>query len=180
MTAGVRFFVIGALAATILLGQEQEAPPAGRGRGGRGAAGGAGGGRRGPNFPQQTRPVAAPEVIARGKAVYTVNCAACHGGDLRGGDQGGPSLLRSLVALSDQRGELIGPIIHGSRQDKGMPGFNLNEADVTAIAEYIHSVLGMVGSQARPPGAADPSALNVLVGNASAGQAYFNSKCASC
>src|SRR5258707_195999 len=133
-----------ALAAALLLAKDQQPPPAGagRGRGGRGAAGGAGGNsRRGPNFPQQTRPVAAPEVIARGKAVYGVNCAACHGGDLRGGDQGGPSLLRSLVALSDQQGELIAPIVRGSRQDKGMPGFNLNEADVTAISEYIHIVL---------------------------------------
>ena len=172
----------GALTAAMLLGQEQPGPPAaaGRGRGGRGAAGGAGAGRRGPNFPQQTRPLASPEVIARGKAVYGVNCAACHGGDLRGGDQGGPSLLRSLVALSDQRGELIAPIVRGARLDKGMPGFNLNDSDVTAIAEYIHSVLAMVGSQARPPGAADPGALNVLVGSASAGQVYFNAKCASC
>ena len=94
----------GALAAAMLLAQEQPGPPAGagRGRGGRGTAGVAGPGRRGPNFPQQTRPLAGAEVIARGKAVYGVNCAACHGGDLRGGDQGGPSLLRSLAALSDQ------------------------------------------------------------------------------
>jgi len=173
--------MIGALAA-MLLAQEQPGPPAGagRGRGGRGTAGGAGAGRRGPNFPQQTRPLASPEVIARGKAVYGVNCAACHGGDLRGGDQGGPSLLRSLAALSDQHGEVIAPIVRGARQDKGMPGFNLNESDVTAISEYIHSVLAMVGSQARPPGAADPATLNVLVGSASAGQLYFQAKCASC
>ncbi len=61
-----------------------------------------------------------------------------------------------------------------------MPAFNLTDADVTAVAEYIHSVLAQVGSQARPPGAADPSALNVLVGSASAGQAFFQAKCASC
>jgi cytochrome c oxidase cbb3-type subunit 3 len=85
-----------------------------------------------------------------------------------------------LLALSDQHGELIAPIVHGARQDKGMPGFNLNDADTTAVAEYIHSVLAMVGSQARPPGAADPSTLNVLAGNASAGQTYFQAKCASC
>ena len=163
--------MIGALAgalAAMLLAQEQPGPPAGagRGRGGRGTAGGpaggAGAGRRGPNFPQQTRQLASPEVIARGKAVYGVNCAACHGGDLRGGDQGGPSLLRSLAALSDQHGEVIAPIVRGARQDKGMPGFNLNDSDVTAISEYIHSVLAMVGSQARPPGAADPATLNVV------------------
>jgi len=149
--------------------------PGGRGAGGRGGRGG-----RGPNFPQQTRQLASAEVIARGKAVFGVNCAACHGADLRGGDQGGPSLLRSLVALSDQHGEEFGPIVRGSRQDKGMPAFNLNDSDITAVAEYVHSVLAKVGSQARPPGAVDPGTLNVLVGNASSGEAYFQAKCASC
>jgi len=131
-------------------------------------------------FPQQTRKLASPDVIARGKAVFGVNCVACHGADLRGGDQGGPNLLRSLTALSDEHGELISPIIRGSRQDKGMPAFNLSDADSTAVAEYIHSVLALVGPKARPPGTADPSALNVLVGNASAGDAYFKAKCSSC
>ena len=119
-------------------------------------------------------------MLARGKAVYGVNCTACHGADLRGGDQGGPSLLRSLAALSDQHGEEIGPIVRGARQDKGMPGFNLGDADITAVSEYIHSVLAKVGSQARPPGAIDPATLNVLVGSAPAGEAYFKGKCASC
>jgi len=160
--------------------QEQTQAPGGRGAGGRGGAGAAGAGRRGPNFPQQTRPLASAEVLARGKAVYGVNCTACHGADLRGGDQGGPSLLRSLAALSDQHGEEIGPIVRGARQDKGMPGFNLGDADITAVSEYIHSVLAKVGSQARPPGAIDPSSLNVLVGNASAGEVYFKGKCAGC
>jgi cytochrome c oxidase cbb3-type subunit 3 len=124
--------------------------------------------------------LASPEVIARGKAVYSVNCTACHGADLRGGDQGGPSLLRSLAALSDQHGETVAPIIRGARQAQGMPGFNLNDADITAVAEFIHSVLAKVGSQARPPGAIDPTTLNVLVGDAAAGQTYFQAKCANC
>jgi cytochrome c oxidase cbb3-type subunit 3 len=156
----------------------EEAAGGGRGAGGRG--GGAGAGRRGPNFPQQTRQLASPEVIARGKAVYSVNCTACHGADLRGGDQGGPSLLRSLTALSDQHGETVGPIVRGAREAQGMPGFNLTDPDITAVAEYIHSVLAKVGTQARPPGGVDPSTLNVLVGDAKAGQAYFQGKCASC
>src|SRR5579863_2878986 len=146
------------LAAAIAWAQppDQAGPPAGgRGAGGRG--GGRGG--RGPNFPQQTRALASPEVLARGKAVYGINCAACHGADLRGGDQGGPSLLRSLAALSDQHGEAIGPIVRGSRQDKGMPAFNFGAEDVNAVGEYIHSVLAKVGVQARPPGAIDPSTL---------------------
>jgi cytochrome c oxidase cbb3-type subunit 3 len=161
--------VTAAVFASMLVAQQ---PPPGRG-GGRGA-------QAGPGFPQQTRKLAAPDVIARGKAVYGVNCTACHGTDLRGGDQGGPSLLRSLAALSDQHGEVIGPIVHGSRQDKGMPAFNLNETDTVAVAEYIHSVLAQVGRQARPPGSPDPETLNVLVGNASAGAADFKIDCAGC
>jgi cytochrome c oxidase cbb3-type subunit 3 len=170
------------IGASLLCAQapEQEPPAAPAGRGGRGGGGGAGGGRRGPNFPQQTRQLASPEVVARGKAVYSVNCTACHGPDLRGGDQGGPSLLRSLVALSDQHGEEVGPVIRGARQEKGMPGFNLNDSDIAAVTEFIHSVLAKVGSQARPPGAVDPSTLNVLVGHASEGEAYFKVKCAAC
>ncbi|HKE25310.1 MAG TPA: c-type cytochrome [Bryobacteraceae bacterium] len=155
-------------------------PPDGYPPAAAGGRGGGRGGRRGPNFPQQTRPLASAEVIARGKAVYGVNCSACHGADLRGGDQGGPSLLRSLAALSDQHGEVISPIVHGSRQDKGMPGFNLTDDDTTAVAEYIHSVLAKVGTQARPPGMVDPSSLNVLVGNAAEGESYFKAKCANC
>lgn len=177
---GALVFVF-AIAASLLVwaqGPPQQNPPATPG--GPPAGRGPGRGLNRLTFPQQTRVLAAPDVLARGRAVFGVNCAACHGADLRGGDQGGPSLLRSLVALSDQHGEMIAPIIRGSRQDKGMPPFNLTDSDTTAVAEYIHSVLAKVGVQARPPGEVDPATLNVLVGNASEGDAYFKAKCASC
>jgi cytochrome c oxidase cbb3-type subunit 3 len=147
----------------------------------------AGGGRRGglPNigrttFPQHARKLAPPEVLGRGKAVYGVNCSGCHGPDLRGGDQGGPSLLRSMVALSDQHGEEISPIIHGARQQQGMPKFNLNDADSLAVAEYIHSVLARVEGAGAPPRSGEAAKLNVLVGDAEAGEAYFQANCAKC
>ncbi len=175
-----RSIVIAALAGGLLtsVASAQDPPQGAAQQGGRGGRAGRGGG--GPGFPQQTRQLAAPDVIARGRAVYGVNCSACHGGDLRGGDQGGPSLLRSLAALSDQHGEILSPIIHGARQDKGMPAFNLSDSDSVAVAEYIHSVLAQVGRQARPPGTPDPAAINPLVGNATAGAAYFKTSCASC
>ena len=56
-------------------------PPAQGGRGGGAAAA----------FPK--RPAADAAVLERGKALYSVNCQFCHGGDTRGGDTG-PSLLR--------------------------------------------------------------------------------------
>src|ERR1035438_2763194 len=71
----------------------------------------AGGGRRAGGFvPGQQRPPGDPSQIARGKTLYGISCTGCHGADLRGGDLGGPNLLRSQVALSDQDSELILPI----------------------------------------------------------------------
>ena len=78
-------------------------PPAGRGGGQRG------GGRA--TFPAQQRTLADAAIIARGKTLYEINCRACHGADLRGGDIGGPNLLRSQLVLNDQHGELILPVV---------------------------------------------------------------------
>ena len=85
--------------------------------------------------------------------------------DLRGGDIGGPNLLRSQVALSDQDGELILPIIQGSRQNAGMPAIAMSPEDAKAVAAYVRSVVATIGRQGMPPaiGLAAPS---VLVGNA--------------
>jgi len=154
---------------------------------GRGAAQGRGapGQGRGPNFPQQQRPLADAAVLARGKGLYESSCAACHGIDLRGGQQGGPNLLRSQTLLSDKAGELIAPIITGGRPNPPagappMPAFPLAASDITAIAEYLHSVLGQAGNQGRPPEGELVAPEKALIGNAAAGQAYVASKCASC
>jgi cytochrome c oxidase cbb3-type subunit 3 len=152
-----------------------QGPPPGQGRGGRG-------GPPNPNFPQQQRPAGDPALIARGRGLYGVHCAACHGADLRGGDQGGPNLLRSLVILDDQKGEDIIPIIRdGTRGPIGvMPGFSLAENDMLAIVEYLHSVMGQAGRQGRPPEPEKPYDLNVLVGDPMAGERYFARACTKC
>src|ERR1017187_10363895 len=49
--------------------------------------------------PGQKRPPGDPAQIVRGKTIYGISCTSCHGADLRGGDLGGPNLLRSQVAL---------------------------------------------------------------------------------
>jgi cytochrome c oxidase cbb3-type subunit 3 len=166
------------LAVPARLAAQGAAPPAAPAQPQQG--GRAGGGRRAGGFvPGQTRPPGDPAQIARGKTLYGVSCTGCHGADLRGGDLGGPNLLRSQVALSDQDGELILPIIQGSRQNAGMPAVAMSPEDGKAVATYIRSVVETIGRQGTPPsvGQVAPS---VLVGNASEGQAFFAAKCASC
>jgi cytochrome c oxidase cbb3-type subunit 3 len=135
--------------------------------------------RAGGLVPGQKRPPEDPAKIARGKTIYGVSCTSCHGADLRGGDLGGPNLLRSQVALSDQDGELIVPIIEGGRQNSGMPAVPMSAADAKAVASFIRSEVGTIGTQGKPPSIGKP-APSVLVGDAAAGQAYFASKCSSC
>lgn len=146
----------------------QPAPPAPQGRGNAGV------------FPAQQRPPGDPAVVARGKTLYGLSCSFCHGPDLRGGQLNGPNLLRSQLVLSDQAGELILPIVRGSRAEKGMPPIAMPDEDVKAVAEYIHSVAALSPRQGMPPPGEAPIVLDVLVGDAAAGRAYFESKCASC
>ncbi len=167
--------------ATALLAQPpgggQAAPPGTQdaGRAGRGGGGNrAGGGRRG-GFTQFTRPVASQEVLARGKGLYETNCASCHSSDLRGTDKG-TRLLRSQTSLNDQKGELIGKAVADHN-----PKINLIGDDTVAVSEYIHSVLATTGGQGSPPGR-NPAGvkLDILVGDAKAGERYFDKVCAKC
>ena len=119
------------------------------------------------------RQPADPAAINRGKAVFGVNCAFCHGSDARGGE-GGPNLIRSELVLNDKNGELIGQVVQNGRVDKGMPKFNLPDSTISDIAAYIHSfkVGGYDVSRQQP--------ISILVGDAKAGEADFKSTCAGC
>jgi cytochrome c oxidase cbb3-type subunit 3 len=144
--------------------QPETAPPTGQEAGG--------------FVPGQKRAPIDPALVAHGKTLFGINCQACHGSDLRGGDLGGPNLLRSQVTLSDRNGELIVPIIQGSRQAQGMPAIGLSLEDSQTVAAYVRSVIATIGAQGTPPG--KQKVLNIVVGNASDGQAYFKSTCAKC
>ena len=158
-----------------------QTPPAAPTAGPQPPAGGRGQGRgRGPGtFPAQQRQLADPAVIERGRAIYSVTCTACHGTDLRGGQLGGPNLLRSQLVLNDQHGELILPIVRGSRAERGMPPLPLPDDDVVAVAEYIHSVAASAAGQGAPPPTAVPPP-DIVVGDAQAGRAYFEATCSKC
>jgi len=157
-------------------GQDAAQQPPGRG-GGRGV--GEGGQSYRLTFPAAQRPPADPAVVARGKSQYDINCRGCHGADMRGGDLGGPNLLRAQRVLNDLHGELILPVVRNGSSSAGigtMPAFRqLSDEDVVAIAEYIHSA---AASRAQADRAAPE--LNLLVGDPAAGKAYFARTCASC
>jgi len=112
-------------------------------------------------------------MIERGRALYGVNCQFCHGSDARGGE-GGPNLLRAELVLNDQNGELIAPVVQNGRIDQGMPKFPMSNAQVADIAAFIHNfrVAGYDASRMKPP--------TILVGDATAGEVYFKTKCATC
>jgi cytochrome c oxidase cbb3-type subunit 3 len=124
--------------------------------------------------PYPVRAPADPAVVERGHQIFSANCSFCHGSDARGGE-GGPNLIRSQLVLDDKDGELIAPVVQNGRPDKGMPKFDLTAAEITSIATFIHSV--PVGGRASTTGTVDP-----LVGDAKAGEAYFNEagKCTTC
>ena len=147
--------------------------------------GGAGAGAQQPRpgrFPAQQRGAFDPAVVERGRGIYASTCAPCHGLDARGGQLGGPNLLRSQLVLNDKNGELISPVIKNGRPGNGgpaMPPMPLPDADIVAVATYIHSLQAQIGGQGNPPPGEEVE-LNILVGNAKAGESYFTAKCASC
>jgi len=119
------------------------------------------------------RPRASADVIARGKATYGVSCGFCHGSDARGGEVG-PNLLRSSVVMQDQSGELIEPIVHGARADKGMPRIDLSDDQIKDIAAWLHSI--HVASRTDP----NENNINIVRGDAKSGEAAFQKMCSSC
>ncbi len=126
------------------------------------------------------RPPADPAVVERGRSIFSVNCSACHGADARGGQLGGPNLLRSQLVLGDENGEQITPVVHSGRPEKGMPPFpQLSDDDVKAVVEFIHSLTGASRGQGAPP-VADLPPPSILVGDAAAGQEFFAANCSSC
>ena len=131
-------------------------------------------------FPAHQRPPADPVVVERGRGVYSGSCAACHGVDARGGQLGGPNLLRSQLMLNDRDGELMLPVVQNGRPGTTMAPFpQISADDIKAIATWIHALQAQGTNQGGPPPGEEPE-LNILVGDAKAGEAYFNATCAKC
>jgi cytochrome c oxidase cbb3-type subunit III len=122
-----------------------------------------------------SRPVPDAAAVDRGQKSFVGNCGFCHGTTAQGGDSG-PDLVRSPLALDDDRGDKIGPVIEQGRPGKGMPAFHLPADQIQDIAAFLRS---------RQQAAIDRNAytiLNVVTGDREKGREYFNGagRCHAC
>ena len=119
------------------------------------------------------------EQIQAGELRFTAECGFCHGRDAAGGETG-PDLTRSALVAGDTRGDKIGPLLRAGRPDKGMPAFNLSNADVGAIAAFIHNQKKQFEDLAG--GRRTVDAADLATGDAEAGGRYFNGAggCSGC
>jgi PQQ-dependent dehydrogenase (methanol/ethanol family) len=119
---------------------------------------------------EQVNPLAANEpAIAAGQALYTQNCAVCHGGNARG--DRGPSLINGSFAHGGSDGEIFLSIRAGI-QGTEMPGF----------ARFSNNQVWQVVTFLRSLGPTRTVTGSIPIGDAAAGKAIFEGKagCVNC
>ncbi len=114
--------------------------------------------------------------VARGRQMFTTTCGACHGAEGRGGSEGATDLTRSAIAAGDAA--QLGAFLRTGRPERRMPPFALGDAEVADLSAFLRSI-------AAPPGRGGGRSnliVAVVVGDAAAGERYFNGggKCATC
>ena len=120
------------------------------------------------------------EQVQTGRAIFTSQCAFCHGRDAMGGETG-PDLTRSQVVAEDVRGDKIVAMIRGGKPEKGMPPFpQLSESDVAAVVAFVHDA--KVKAESFEGNRRTVEVTDLQTGDAKAGEAYFNGPggCATC
>lgn len=113
----------------------------------------------------------------RGKTIYIAECITCHGPKARGTDNGA-DLVRSATVLHDRYADTIGPFLRkGHPTQSGKPSSSLTQTQVADLSHFLHQ-------KAYDTLRSGPytKVINVLTGDAAAGQAYFNGAggCKSC
>ncbi len=115
-----------------------------------------------------------PGAISRGLTAYTANCASCHGATARG-TKTAPDLIRSSITMHDTDGVQIGDTVKGAAHE-GAAKLSLSSEQFYDVAAYIHS--RVIESSGR----GQVHTADVLVGDAKAGEAFFNGagRCKTC
>ncbi len=116
-----------------------------------------------------------PAAVARGQQLFLTNCGFCHAADATGAS--GPDLLRSPLALKDQHGETIGPLIHSGRPGTAMPAFAaLSDDQISDISAFLRGRIQQAANRMVY------EIKGLLTGDAKQGEIYFNGpgKCNTC
>ena len=113
--------------------------------------------------------------VERGRELLVQQCGFCHGANARGGS-GGPDLTRSALVQTDENGRQLGEFLQVGRPDRGMPKFDLSAAQNADLAAFLHAAIYLNSNRRLY------KILDILVGDAKAGQAYFAGagRCSSC
>jgi mono/diheme cytochrome c family protein len=124
---------------------------------------------------QALTPVTDTAAVERGQQLLAAQCGFCHGANARGGS-GGPDLTRSTLVQADEGGKQLGEFLATGRPDKGMPKFDMPPAQVSDLASFLHSAIYQNSNRRLY------KILDIVVGDAKAGEAYFNGagRCSSC
>jgi len=126
-------------------------------------------------FPAMAQSRSDSAAIERGRELFASNCGFCHGPQAMGTEQA-PPLARNRLTAQDRNGEILGPIIQAGRPSQSMPAFSsLTSAQISDVVSFLHAR----AREIRGPRVPEES---LLVGNARAGQAYFNGagSCSKC
>lgn len=170
------------VACTLALAGAQE-PPGGRGAAGQGQGrGGAGAPGQPPAVTQISRTPAVDQAAHdRGRSLWATHCIDCHGSQARGSEKG-PNIIRTTTVNFDrtaaEAGSVLGPYLKAGHQTQsGKPSASFTQDEVVALAHFLRQRVNdtMRGSPVFVPA-------NVVVGDAKAGEAYFNAEggCAAC
>lgn len=89
--------------------------------------------------------------LSRGKAIYNLNCAACHTPD--GGGSIGPNLTDEHWILGGGIKNVFTTISNGGRDGKGMVAWNkiLKPIDIAKVSSYIISLQGTTPANPKQP-----------------------------
>lgn len=138
------------------------------------------------------KPIVDPKAAQDAKPLWSANCIACHGADARGTEKGS-NLVRSIIVLKDRYGSTLGPYLRANHpavpSPAPVPGAKkgtattatafegLSSREVLLLSHFLRERINdtLRGAPMFKPG-------NVLTGNSTAGQDYFNGEggCTKC
>jgi mono/diheme cytochrome c family protein len=123
------------------------------------------------------KPLVDPKADEMARPLWSSDCQACHGADARGTPRG-PNLVRSLLVLSDRYGSKVGPYLR--TQHPKLPSGKILEPTDTQVLLFAHFLRARLNDTLRGSPLFKPG--DILVGDAKAGEAYFNGEgaCTKC